>query len=234
MFISGRSALWIFIWVFSIVSFIFLFYIGPSSSFIYTYQLGRGTPPQPGALYSQRWTYDFWIVAMFVFVWSVPLTLAFAMDTPDTSTRWRMHMHLIIVILLMLWYCASLFYGAFLWSKVNQNSPDNYANPFNDARYCCVYHVVAQAYCFNTVDCVPEPQPSDLGTNGATLFQWSYNLLLVVFLGLDLAMFFTIVKPTFDEAEIKEMQDNGEEPLLEVVSEIPMSQRRLKAYRGRK
>lgn len=226
--ISGRSALWIFIFVFWLVSTIFLFYIGPTSEFLYTYQLGN----PPGALFSQRWSYEFFLIGSLVLVWSVPITLAFAMESPESSTRYRLTIHLIVVIFFLMWFAAGLFYNSFLWSKANQNTPDNYLNPFNSPAFCCVYHVSAQAYCFNRVDCAPNPQPSDLVTNGAALFMWSYLLILLVFLGLDLGMVFTILKPSYDMAEITEMGETPEEALLE--NEIPMPKTRVRAYRARK
>lgn len=234
MFISGRSAVWIYVLMYWLVSTLFLFYIPTAANFEYTYQLNTVAP---GNLYSQRWTYDFWIVGMFVFVWVIPLTLIFAMDSMEVGTRWRMTMHLIITILYMLWLAAALFYGVFGWANANSSNPDNYTNRFNDPRYCCVYHVPAQAFCYIHVDCIPEPQASDLITNGVMLFQWAYNLILLVLLGLDLGIIFTILKPTFDELAVEEIERAKANPSpleLQLLDDAQPSRRtRTRQYRGR-
>jgi hypothetical protein len=130
----------------------------------------------------------------------------------------------------MLWLTAALFYGVFLWVNANRNSPDNYTNRFNDPRYCCVYHVQAQAYCYIRTDCIPEPQPSDLTTNGLTLLQWAYNLILIVLLGLDVGIVFLIVKPTYDELELEEIKNAS---VGEALLEQAPPPRRTRTYKGR-
>lgn len=232
MFISGRSAVWIFVWVYWLVSTIFLFYIPTAANFEYTYQLNTVAP---GNLYSQRWTWDFWIVGMFVLVWMVPLTLIFAMDSMETGTRWRMTMHIVLTILYMLFLAAALFYGVFGWVNANSSNPDNFTNRFNDPRYCCVYHESAQAYCYIRVDCIPEPQASDLVTNGVMLFQWSYNLILLILLGLDIGIVFTILKPSFDALDLEEMQNALANPtaLETQLLEQPQRRTRVRQYRAR-
>lgn len=227
MFISGRSALWIFIFVYWLVSTIFLFYIPGASGFEYTFQLNTVAP---GNLYSQRWTYDFWIVGMFVLVWAIPLSLAFSMDSIDVSSRWRMTTHLIVTCLYLLWVSASLFYGAFMWYNANSSSPDNFTNRFNDPLYCCVYHTIAQAFCFIRTDCIPQTLASELRTNGAMLFQWSYNLILVVLLAFDIGLVFMILKPSFDELAHEIEATAATEALLEA----PISRRAPRTYKGRK
>ncbi len=211
--------LFVFILVFFIVFEVFLIYAPTASDFENTYQ--RPIDDANVTLYSQRWSFYFFVTGLYQLLWAAPLTLMFAMD--DTlGRRWapnkiyfsRRMFHNAVVMLLGLWFLATFIYSCVLWSRANVNRPDNYFNPANDPRWCCVHYSQENHStnpwfpCVRTTGCNGVGE-SSLTTNPVFLFQLWYNLALLAFFVADLMLANCFMAPVYHRYALE-----AREPLL--------------------
>lgn len=218
-----RTVFWGFIWIVTIVLLAFRFYSPLARTFEHTYQ----TSTPPGSLSSERWNWDFFSEGLYVLAWFIPLTAAFMIDAP--TSRGRRVFHLIVLVLLFIWFAIQLVWASVDWSKANGFEVDNYDNPFNDDRWCCIYFALPGAPCVNTVACVPGVGAGDLKPNGAALFRYWFNVLLMVVTAVD----FVLTAVVFTRAVQAFLVEFGQtrEPLLEA-SQIPYARRPKRGFKN--
>lgn len=164
----------------------------------------------PGTVQSQRWSFDFWVTVLYVTVWVVPITLAFAIE--DTSGRvddrgtiyfWRHFAHMAIVSILLLWYASVFIYGLTQWAKANSSASDNYHNQANDPRWCCVYynlvdHAMDPSFpCVNTMPCSPGVSVDMLVTNPWFLYQLWFSFIFIIVFLVDLMLVLCLIGPAY-------------------------------------
>jgi len=214
--ISGiKTAGWVFVLLYWVLATIFQGVAPSLQNFDYTY---LRPVTNPGTLQSQRWSFYFWIMVLYVSIWIVPLTLAFALD--DTKGRptvasdgvgkgnsivfWRMIFHLVLVALLLLWYMAVFIYGLTLWSNANVASANNVWNPANDPRWCCVWlnlenHDTNPSFpCINTAPCSPGVSADMLVVNPVFLYTLWFGFIFIVALLVDVLLVLCLVRPAYE------------------------------------
>src|SRR5690606_25318139 len=127
-----------------------------------------------GKLTSTRWSFDFWISGMYIFIWTGPITLAFCLSAP--TSKWRLTIHNVFVVLFVLWLLATFIHGCIFWGNANNTDAQYYYNMAHDPRWCCVHYNLPGAPCAQSVACNPGVGPSDLRTNGVFLWNlwWSF------------------------------------------------------------
>jgi len=198
---------WVYILLFWLAATIFLGAAPTLQTFEYTYLL---PPAHPGALTSSRWTFYYWTVALFVLLWVVPITLAFAIEdteghpTEDSNATGkgdgvifrRLVFHLIVTALLTLWYVAVFIYYMTLWANANTTTPSNFQNPANDPRFCCVYYNL-DPHCTNTAPCDPGVSADMLVTNQVFLYTMWFGFIFIVALLVDLLLVMCLVLPSY-------------------------------------
>lgn len=207
---------WVFVWIFSIAVLPFMFYVPAATVFRHTYE----TSAPPGTLVSDRWNFEFWVVGLYVLLWLIPLSFAFMLGAPYSAGR-RVF-HLILITLLFIWYTVLLVIGAVQWANANKTDVDNYDNPANDDRWCCVYFNLPGAPCVNTAPCVPGVGAGDLTVDHVFLMQFWYNVVLMLAVVVDYVYVWFVLKRAVDIA----MRESAE-PLMDNYA-------RGHAYRGRR
>ena len=206
---------WVFIFIYWLLATIFQGVSAPLQNFDFSYQRPIGTP---GTLQSQRGSFYAFVIAFYVTIWIVPITLAFALE--DTKGRptvasdgigkgsgivfWRMILQLVLVALLLLLYMGIFIYGITLWSGANGTGPGNYWNPANDPRWCCVWynlvdHTTDGAFpCVNTAPCSPGISADMLVPNPVFLFTLWFGFVFIVAMLVDLLLVLCMVRPTYE------------------------------------
>jgi hypothetical protein len=213
-----RIGTWVYILIFWIVASVFEGLSPPLQSYEYTFQRPITAP---GTLQSQRWSFDFWVTVFYVSIWTVPLSLAFALDdtkgTPNGDNQpgfyfWRQIVHMFLVALLLLWYTGTFIYGVTLWAQANSSSQTNYHNPANDPRWCCVYynlenHATNPGFpCTNTAPCTPGVGHADLITNPPFLFQLWFSFVFIIACLVDLMLVGCMMKPAYEAHALGSMK----------------------------
>lgn len=218
---------WVYILLYWVLATVFQGGSPTLQSFEYTFQKPIASP---GTLQSQRWTFYFWVIALFVSIWIVPLTLAFALDDTKGAPGkgngiffWRIIFHLVLVALLLLWYTSVFIYGITLWANANVANAGNVWNPANDPRWCCVYynlenHDSSPAFpCVNTAPCSPGVSADMLVTNPVFLFTLWFGFVFIVVLIVDLMLVLCMVRPAYEAHALgveKRGQQQQQQPLL--------------------
>lgn len=203
----ARTTFWAFIWITAIVLLAFRFYSPSAHSFEHTYQ----TSVPPGTLSTERWGWDFFSEGLYVLAWFIPLTAAFMVDAP--TSKGRRVFHLIVLVLLFIWFSVQLVWTSVDWSKANQTGADNFSNPFNDDRWCCIYFALPGAPCVNTAACVPGVGAGDLKPNGVALFRFWFNVLLMIITVVDFALTMAVFNRAVQAFLVEFSQTR--EPLME-------------------
>jgi len=186
----GRAKLggWAFIFVFWAVMIPLGFWVPTAWPTEFTYE----TSTPPGTLVSTRWDWQFWSVGMYVLLWTIPITLAFALSYPMSfSVR---TFHIVLLLLLFIWFVVQMVFGIVYYARANGTESDNYDNPANDPRWCCVYFNLPGAPCQNTVACVPGVGIGDLMVDKSFLFRFYYNIVLIVFIIVDFFYVWLVLK----------------------------------------
>jgi hypothetical protein len=213
-----RLGCWVFILIYWLAASVFQGAAPALQTFDYTYQRPIGTP---GVLQSQRYSFYYWVTALFVTVWVVPLSLAFALDdtkgkasgTKGPPMFWRIIVHIVLVALLLMWYVAIFIYGLTLWANANGTGPGNVWNPANDPRWCCVYynlenHATSPEFpCVNTAPCSPGVDATMLATNPVFLYQLWFGFIFIVALVVDILLVTCLVRPTYAAHAAKQDTD---------------------------
>lgn len=199
---------------------VFQFWAPSANVFRHTYELSN----PPGTLYSERWSYNFIVSGSFVFLWLVPLTMAFMFDS--IRSLWRRRLHLILVIILLGWFLASFIYGIVDWAKANGTGSENFYNPANDYRWCGPNHIIPGAPCFKNMAWNPPVAQADLITNPTFLWQLWWSFIFIGFLLLELILVVCWILPSLEYAMDAEMSGGGTEDV-----KLPLV---ANEYRGRR
>lgn len=176
---------WLYIAIFTATMLIFRFYSPTAQIYRHTYEIS--TPP--GTLVSDRWSFDFVLESLFVLLWLIPISAGFMLTFPGIAAPTTIH--LITLVLLGIWYMVALGFGIYDYVNANGTAPENYLNPANDPRWCCVYFNLPGAPCVNTVACVPGVGADMLTVNGTFLFRFWFNVVLILFIVFD--FFYTLL-----------------------------------------
>lgn len=183
-----KNALWVYIFIFWGALLVFQFYSPSANTFVHaSYSSG---------IESQRFSFDFVVSAAFVLLWTVPITLAFALDRPKSS--WRQWFHLVIAVLLFLWFMATAIYGIINMAHANDDDIGNFYNPANDDRWCCLYASKDGAPCYPNVSCNGFQQ-QDLKVNGIYVFQFCFNVVFFFVLLADILVTLVVMIPSFSD-----------------------------------
>lgn len=227
-----KTALWVYIFIYSLALIVFQSYAPSANHFLYTYEL------EPvGMLKTTFGSFHFVISASFVLLWLVPLTLGFFLS--NTRQMWRNWVHVALVCILTLWLLAVFIFGCIDWRNANGTDASNFFNPANDWRWCCVHYMLDGAPCANNIPC-PGVSVGDLKTRGTFLWQLWWGFVFFAILALDLILSFCLVVPTFRE-EDEEQEEQDQQPqnaFTEVLIQSSASNRirgkkRLPEYRAK-
>lgn len=237
-----KAGVWAFIFIFWAVGTIWLFYGPSANSFPRRFDLD---PPGIGKLHTLRWSFDFWVSAMYILMWTVPITLAFAMDSP--TSKWRLTIHNVFVVLYALWILATFIHGCVFWGNANSTSPEYYNNPAHDDRWCCVNYNLPGAPCTQTSACNPGVGASDLTTNGVFLWNLWWSFVGFILLVVDFILSMAVIRPAFEKEILRDQakrarrdekllpdQDDDEEEVSDYESSERQIRSKIGAPRGRK
>lgn len=208
-----QTGIWVYIFAFWAVLLVFQAYAPSANQFLHTYQI------QPvGNLVSQRGSFSFVVSASFVFLWTIPITMAFALYTQNPNSKWKQIFHLGVTVVLALWLMAIFIYGCVDWANANKTDVSNYFNPANDPRWCCVHYSLSGAPCANSVAC-PGVTATDFVTNKLFLFQHWFGFVFLLISVLDIGLTLGLVIPTFSDPKnydtIMVDTDNDQNDLVE-------------------
>lgn len=189
----AKQIAWFYIFIFTIASILFLCYIPTASDYRYTYQLSASV----GTLSSQRWSFDFIVTASLMFVFLVPLTLAYYMSDMKDTSRWKAHV--VIVAILSVWFFATFIYQAVNLASRNRTDAANLDNPFNDPRWCLVNANIPGAICY-----ISSPTGVfQLSVNTPPVVQFSYQLaVFIVLLLIDLPLVLVVLRGAMAAEEL--------------------------------
>lgn len=220
-----QTGLWVYIFAFWAVLLVFQAYAPSANQFLHTYEIAP-----VGTLVSERGSFNFVVSASFVFLWTIPITMAFALQTQRPDDKRRHLFHLVVTVILALWLLAVFIYGCVDWANANKKNVSNYFNPANDPRWCCVNYVLSGAPCANSVGC-PGVTETDLVTNKLFLFQYWFGFVFLLILVLDITLTLGLVIPTFSDPKnydtLTDITDDEEPELLEgLIGQPKMSKRR--------
>ena len=200
---TTKAGIWAFIFIFWACGTVWLWYGPSANSFPRQFDL---TTPGVGTLSTKRWSFDFWISAMYVMVWTLPITLAFAMDGP--TAKWRLTTHNVFVVLFSLWLLATFIHGCIFWGNANSSEPEYFGNLAHDDRWCCVYYTKSGAPCAQSGACNPGVGASDLKTSGPFLWNLWWSFVFFVFFVLDFILSMCVLRPAFEkEIIIEQIED---------------------------
>lgn len=188
---------WIWGWIFFLCLFL-LAWQWPALTMVPLQHTFLLSVPSPGSLQSEWWSLDHFIGLFVLCLWIVPLTLAFASDSPLAS--WRRMMHMVLTFLLFLITLLILVWWAIQYEAANDPTASNANNPANDPRWCCVNFALAPQRCAPVSPlnlCNPSPGQVDLVVAPMFLYRFWF---LVVFMLLLILDFFVIVKGIFERA----------------------------------
>jgi hypothetical protein len=205
-----RTGLWVCIFLFWALLIVFQFYAPSANTFVHRFDFDP-----VGVLTSTRWSFDFWVSAMYVFLWTVPITMAFILSDTNDSNRW--YFHLISVGVLTIWLFIAFIYQCVDWSHANGIQGSNYFNPANDPRWCCVNYVLPNAPCANNAPC-GGINANDLVTNHAFLYQLWMGFIFLGILVADIVFTLVILIPTFRAAA--DGESSMDMPLMEEAAVI--------------
>lgn len=188
---------WIWGWIFFLCLYL-LVWQWPSLTMVPLRHTFLLSTPSAGSLKSDWWSVDHFITLFILMLWIIPLTLAFASDSPLTGGRRMLHM--VLTFLFFLVALTIMAWWIYQWEKANDPVADNANNPANDPRWCCVNFVLSTDRCHpvNVGNlCNPSPGQADLVVAPMFLYRFWF---LVVFLLLMVLDIFVIVKGIFERA----------------------------------
>jgi len=191
---TARSGIWICVAIDLVLLVIFLFYAPTAANFPYSYTLSN----PPGTLVSQRWSFDFVVVALFSFLIFFPFILLFA---ADGGGRWRLILFYVLAGLFLAWFLATFIKGCIDWGAANGTAPGNYFNRANDARWCCVYYNLPGAPCGNHIACTPSVSANALAVDGTYLYQIWMNFIMCILLVVQIILAACLIKPEREEED---------------------------------
>lgn len=206
----AEGTVWIYVFLFWLIALIFLFFTPTAANFTHSFQLSN----PPGTLVSRRWTFEFFVVGLYVLLWTIPITAAFAISDPEAKTQWRPAFHTGVTIVLLLWLVAVFLVGCLDWANANKTDPSNYHNRANDKRWCCVYFNLPDTPCVNTVACSPGVAAAELTTDPEFLFQLWFTFVFIVILFIDLIIFGCVVNPAIRRVQEEANSTAMTEPLM--------------------
>lgn len=241
---GARIGGWVFALIFFIAYLVFAFFAPPAQQFTHTFLLVFSPQTQPGVLTSQRFSFDFWIVAFYAVLPFIPFTLLFALnDTKGTRSNdgqrvwlvWQL-VHIIFVVVWLIWMAATLVWLSINWAHANVSESSNYYNPANDIRWCCVYYNLPGAPCYNALypsgqqACNPGVGAPQLTLNNVFLYQFAFHIIFTVLMIVDLILMATLIYPSYRK-HIQEKTPN--EPTEAANLEAALLPKR-RLYRGKK
>lgn len=154
--------------------------------------------PSPGSLISDWWSWEHVIALFLLLLWTVPLSLAFASESPLTT--WRRTFHLVWTFLIFLIMLTILFWWSIKYEAANDPTAANAYNPANDPRWCCVNFALAPQRCapVSAVNlCNPGVGQADLIAAPMFVYRFWFLVVWLLLLVLD---FFVMVKGVLERA----------------------------------
>jgi hypothetical protein len=216
---------WGFVGLWGVFLLFFLFYAPTAAQFPETYQLAP-----TGTLQSRLWSFHFWVTSLFVVLWLIPLTLAFAIDDTKGTMRDdgtpifpRQVFHIVVSILVLLWIFSSFVVESTYLGTANVGTVENAWNPANDKRWCCVYYLAAPSACYVNAPCSVPVGASNLAIDRDFIYQWSFHLVTILLLIATLVLVLCVMRPAYTSAAL-DIRD----PLVE-----PLKAMATKRYKGR-
>lgn len=225
-FVKARYGAWVFGFIFLLVFLPLMFYAPTASNYIYSYLL----QPNPGTLYSERWSYNFFVTGSIILLIVAPITMWYSVSFPRSKSI-RI-VHIVIVVILIVWYLIGFIIGCVNWASANEGTVSNFFNKANDARWCCVYYMLPGSPC-PQVPCNPTYMASQLTTDALFLFQLWYTFVLWIALLVDIVFFMAYVR-----LGLEEFDDYYVDTLKDVESDVNLllpvaTKSRPKAYRSK-
>jgi len=198
---STKTGIWVYILVFWLCGTVWLWYGPSANSFPRRFDLSS---PGVGKVATKRWSFDFWISAMYVLIWTLPITLLFAMDKP--TAKWRLTFHNVFVVIFSLWLFATFIHGCIFWGNANSTAAEYYNNMAHDDRWCCVHKALPGAPCAQIVEsCSPGIGASDLTTSKVFLWNMWWSFAFFLFFVFDfIVLSMVLLRPAFERAIFRE------------------------------
>ena len=186
---SAKRNIWIFVAIFTFFMVGHQAWTPTASIYKHTYELSD----PPGALTTDRGTFDFVASFTIAFMWLVPLTAALMVSY--MGARWSEDLHVAITFVLWVWFIAIFVWQVSSLTTANPDPTDpadlghRLNNPATDKRWCCVYgsQGIGTPCHLNTFNatCSPFVSKEMLGIDGTFLFGFILNLILIVLLTFD-------------------------------------------------
>lgn len=174
---SVRRLLWLWVAVMSVYLVLWTWWGIAAST--YRYEVRQST----GQLDSQRWSVDFVFTGTLLFGFVLPLTLAFALDSP--LRHGRRVTHAVITVLLFLYGIVIMGFWADYYRHANDPDAANRNNPANDRRWCNVNYALPGVDCPQTAP-TPGLVQSQLTVDGVFLWKFWFLVVWLMLLVLDL------------------------------------------------
>lgn len=239
---GARIGGWVFALIFFLAYLVFAFFAPPAQQFTHTFLLVFSPQTQPGVLTSQRFSFDFWIVAFYAVLPFIPFTLLFALNdtkgyhSGERVWLWRQLIHIIFVVIWFIWMAATLVLLSINLAHANVSESSNYYNPANDIRWCCVYYNLPGAPCYNALypsgqqACNPGVGVNQLTLNNVFFYQFVFHIIFTVLILVDLILMVWLIYPSYRQ-HIQEKTPKEPEAAENLEAAL-LPKRRL--YRGKK
>lgn len=196
-----RSILWVWTWL--TIFYLVLWFWWALTASTYRYEVAQNT----GILTNERWNTDFVLTATLLFHLAVPVSLAYALDSPLRT--WRRTMHIILVLLLFVFGIISMSFWAVDYSHANEATANNARNPANDPRWCNLNYAIPGSGCPQTAP-TPGLIPSMLTIASPFLWKFWFLVVWLILLILDFAAVMLLLRNA-----VNAYLDENQEPLVE-------------------
>jgi len=142
-------------------------------------------PDGQGSMLDFRFRPAWYFVFLFSFNILPPILAFFVVMRTENTTRADLYFifTVAVVVLNVIIFVAYFFYW-FTFSDVVYSGKE----PFNDYRWCCVYHIQHPELCPNAVACNPNVQPADLRVNAQFIAHWVFVGVYLIFAFIHLAL----------------------------------------------
>lgn len=159
----------------------------------------RSSPP--GTLTSDRGTFRFVSFLLIVLLWWIPVTAALMIGKPGESSY--ILARTILLAVLFIWFFITFIFGIVDYVNRNKTNVENFGNPANDKRWCCLHYNLpgADLYCpnfgtdANDGTCNPGVGVGDLTIDPDFAFAFWFNFALILFILLDFFYMMLVFRP---------------------------------------